>query len=110
MLAPFIWSWQVRRMDKDHKTVTQGSLELSGRGVNSRTVHLLPHSFRITQIRQHQAQLDTSLAVFQEMGPFLTAFSFYWVFKEAAFQVWKNSMSLGTSCSWELHNGAGSPS
>ena len=76
MLAPFIWSWQARRIDKDHTTVTRCGLELSGRNSAAGWYLVAPHSPSIPQIRQDQAQLDTSPAELQETDPFPAAVLF----------------------------------
>lgn len=92
MLAPFIWSWQARRVDKDRATATQCKLELSGRS-SAAGQHLWSHiprvSHRYARVRHswthHQlsSRKQTSLLLLSSLQGF----------KEAAFQVWKTSMT-----------------
>lgn len=92
MLVPFIWSWQARRVDKDHATVTQCRLELSGRN-SAAGWYLWSHiprvSHRFARMRHSWTHHQLSS---RKQTPLLLLSSLQG-FKEAAFQVWKTSMT-----------------
>lgn len=104
MLAPFIWSWQARRVDKDHKTVTRCRLELSGRNSAAGQCIWSPilwASHRYASIRHcwTHCQLWS-----RKWTPSLLLLSLYRVFQGSILPSLENQYDWGTSCSGELHN------